>query len=284
MLILLALLLVGACVQPGPYPVAPSYNYVVPTTTYLRDCPGYECGIVTDLYSGDRVVVLDRNDFGWARVQLDRTGAIGWIAGDLLSYSPVPATFYVSLVSVYLRNCADYNCPAVELLHRGDQVDKLAQDGRGALGDLAAKLLHAQLRVVLVGDAAGGELPQHQRIGVGVHLGVVVVHAGTAEPRFRGAVQVQPGFSFMPTLAASFWNSVPGPEVGKTGGWRLEADEPSPTRHLAKIRSSGDAVGAVIRPQCTQRTRRSACGGPCDSSMVSSHTQFITTPGILRVP
>jgi len=130
-LILLALLLVGACVQPGPYPVAPSYNYVVPTTTYLRDCPGYECGIVADLYSGDRVVVLDRNDFGWARVQLDRTGAIGWIAADLLSYSPVPATFYVSLVSVYLRNCADYNCPAVELLRRGDQVDKLDQDGRG---------------------------------------------------------------------------------------------------------------------------------------------------------
>jgi len=130
-LILLALLLVGACVQPAPYPVTPSYNYVVPTTTYLRDCPGYECGIVTDVYSGDRVVVLDRNDFGWARVQLDRNGAIGWIAGDLLSYSPVPATFYVSLVSVYMRNCADYNCPAVELLHRGDRVEKLDQDGRG---------------------------------------------------------------------------------------------------------------------------------------------------------
>ncbi len=130
-LILLALLLVSACEQPRPYPVAPEYNYIVPTTTYLRDCPGYECGVVTDVYSGDRVIVLDRNDFGWARVQLERTGAIGWIYGDLLSYSPVPATFYVSLASVYLRSCADYNCPAVELLHRGDRVDKLDQDNRG---------------------------------------------------------------------------------------------------------------------------------------------------------
>lgn len=134
LLILATLTLCFACQPPattGGYPVSPTYNYVVPTTTYVRDCPGYECGVVTEVYSGDRVVVLDRNDFGWARVQLDRTGAIGWIASDLLSYSPVPASFYVSLATVYLRNCADYNCSAVELLHRGDRVDKLDQDSRG---------------------------------------------------------------------------------------------------------------------------------------------------------
>jgi uncharacterized protein YgiM (DUF1202 family) len=130
----MALTLLSGCQPPattGGYPVAPSYNYVVPTVTYLRDCPGYECGIVSEVYSGDRVIVLDRNDFGWVRVQLDRTGGIGWISGDLLSYSPVPASFYVSLRTVYLRNCADYNCSAMELLHRGDRVDKLDQDSRG---------------------------------------------------------------------------------------------------------------------------------------------------------
>lgn len=135
LLILAALTLFSGCQPPatttGGYPVSPSYSYVVPTTTYLRDCPGYECGVVTEVYSGDRVVVLDSNDFGWVRVQLDRTGAIGWISSELLSYTPAPASFYVSLTSVYLRNCADYNCPAVELLHRGDQVDKLDQDSRG---------------------------------------------------------------------------------------------------------------------------------------------------------
>jgi uncharacterized protein YgiM (DUF1202 family) len=134
LLILIALVLASGCQPPvitGGYPVTPSYNYVVPTTTYLRDCPGYECGIVAEVYSGDRVVVLDRNDFGWSRVQLDRTGAIGWIAGEFLSLSPVPASFYVSLTSVYLRNCADYNCTGLELLHRGDRVDRLDQDSRG---------------------------------------------------------------------------------------------------------------------------------------------------------
>jgi uncharacterized protein YgiM (DUF1202 family) len=135
LLILLTLTLISACETPGGgysgTPVTPTYNYVVPTTTYLRDCPGYECGIVTEVYSGDRVVVLDRNNYGWARVQLDRTGAIGWIASELLSYSPVPASFYVSLTTAYLRDCADYNCRAVQLLHRGDRVDKIDQDSRG---------------------------------------------------------------------------------------------------------------------------------------------------------
>lgn len=131
---MLALALLSGCQPPvttGGYPVSPTYNYVVPTVTYLRDCPGYDCGIVTEVYSGDRVVVLDRNDFGWVRVQLDRTGGIGWISSDLLSYGPVPASFYVSLRNVYLRNCADYNCTALELLHRGDRVDRLDQDSRG---------------------------------------------------------------------------------------------------------------------------------------------------------
>jgi uncharacterized protein YgiM (DUF1202 family) len=132
-LLLAAITLLGGCETPGGtfQPVTPTYYYVTPSATYLRDCPGYECGVVTEVYSGDRVVVLDRNDFGWARVQLDRTGSVGWLPGDLLSFSPVPATFYIAYSTVYLRDCADYNCRAVELLHRGDRVEKLDQDYRG---------------------------------------------------------------------------------------------------------------------------------------------------------
>jgi uncharacterized protein YgiM (DUF1202 family) len=133
-LMLAAIILLTGCEAPrtgAAYPVTPTYYYVTPNITYLRDCPGYECGIVTEAYSGDRVVVLDRNDFGWARIQLDRTGSIGWIPGDPLSYSPVPAAYYVAYSTLYLRDCADYNCRSLELLHRGDRVEKLDQDYRG---------------------------------------------------------------------------------------------------------------------------------------------------------
>jgi uncharacterized protein YgiM (DUF1202 family) len=132
-LMLAAATLVTGCESPrgAAYPVTPTYYYVTPATTFLRDCPGYECSIVMEVYSGDRVAVLDRNDFGWSRVQLDRTGAIGWIPGDLLSLSPIPPNFYVAYSTVYLRDCADYNCRAVELMNRGDRVEKLDQDYRG---------------------------------------------------------------------------------------------------------------------------------------------------------
>ncbi|MGB8874445.1 MAG: SH3 domain-containing protein [Desulfobaccales bacterium] len=136
LLVGLILALVSACVQPSgtaAYPVSPTYYYVVPTITYLRSCPSYgdECPVVSQVYSGDRLLVLDRNNQGWARVQLDRSGAVGWIYGDLITPSPVPSGYYVAWTSVYLRDCADYNCRSVELLHRGNRVDRIDEDYRG---------------------------------------------------------------------------------------------------------------------------------------------------------
>jgi uncharacterized protein YgiM (DUF1202 family) len=123
----------GGCEPPRTYPVTPSYYYVVPTTTYLRSCASYaeECYIIAQVFSGDRVLVLDRNDYNWARVQLDRSGVVGWIPGDLISPGPVPSSFYVAWSNVYLRDCSDYNCRALELLNRGDRVEKIDQDYRG---------------------------------------------------------------------------------------------------------------------------------------------------------
>ena len=110
-LLLLSIILVGACEQPRAYPVTPSYYYVVPTTTYLRSCASYsdECYVVAQVFSGDRVTVLDRNDYNWARVQLDRSGVVGWIPGELITPSRVPSSFYVAWNSVYMRDCADYD-------------------------------------------------------------------------------------------------------------------------------------------------------------------------------
>jgi uncharacterized protein YgiM (DUF1202 family) len=130
-LVLLVVLLAGACEQPRYYPPPPPIYYVMPVTTYLRDCPSYDCGVTVDVYSGDRVEFLDQNDYGWARVRLIRSGIIGWIPFELLSAAPLPATYYVTLSSVYIRECADYNCRARELLYRGDRVERLEQNYLG---------------------------------------------------------------------------------------------------------------------------------------------------------
>ena len=126
--------LVGACERTTYYqPPPPVYYYVIPTTTYLRTCPSYgeECPILVQVFSGERVELLDRNDYGWSRVRLERTGNVGWILSDLLSFAPLPAVYYVAYQNVYLRECGDYNCRSLQLLMRGDQVEKLDQDFRG---------------------------------------------------------------------------------------------------------------------------------------------------------
>jgi uncharacterized protein YgiM (DUF1202 family) len=130
LLAIMVLILAGACEQARYYP-PPVYYYVSPISTYLRDCPGYECAVVVDVYSGDQVELLDRTDYGWSRVRLTRNGIIGWLPADLLSSAPLPPTYYVALSNVYLRECADYNCRALELMYRGDRVEKLDQNYLG---------------------------------------------------------------------------------------------------------------------------------------------------------
>jgi len=133
-LVLMAAALLGGCPQTTSVSPPPAvYYYVVPSTTFLRTCPSYgdECPILVQVYSGERVELLDRNDYGWSRVRLERTGNVGWILSDLLSLSPLPPTYYVSYQSIYIRECGDYNCRALELLQRGDRVEKLDQDFRG---------------------------------------------------------------------------------------------------------------------------------------------------------
>ncbi len=130
-LALLTLFLAAACEQPRYIPPPPPIYYVSPTTSYLRNCPAYECTALVDVYSGDRVELLDRADYGWSQVRLSRSGIVGWIPTDLLSPYPGPSTYYVSLSNVYLRDCADYNCRALELLYRGDRVERLDQNYLG---------------------------------------------------------------------------------------------------------------------------------------------------------
>ncbi len=125
--------LLCSCEAPRPYPPPVSYFFVAPSIAYLRSCPSYgdECGIVAQLYAGERVIYLDRNDFGWSYVRSERTGATGWIVSDLLTTSPGPSLFYVTWNTVHIRECNHHNCRPLELLYRGDKVEKLDQDNTG---------------------------------------------------------------------------------------------------------------------------------------------------------
>jgi uncharacterized protein YgiM (DUF1202 family) len=142
-------LFVCSC-TPKPLETNPSAYYATPVITYLKDCPGYDCKVMGELYRGDQVEQLEAKD-GWWRVQAKRNNLKGWLQPELLSSEPVPVdNYYVAVDSVELRECPSPDCPFRKILLKGDRVEKIAENDQG------------WLRVLVEKDASIGWIPLAQ--------------------------------------------------------------------------------------------------------------------------
>jgi uncharacterized protein YgiM (DUF1202 family) len=102
--------------------------YSIPTVSYLRDCPNYDCQVVTEIYNADEVKVLEKNDNGWWRVQSLRDQKIGWIQRDLISNFPlITKNYYVVTDELPLRDSPGEDSVSRKLLGYGDEVQKIAE-------------------------------------------------------------------------------------------------------------------------------------------------------------
>ena len=107
--------------------------------TYLRDAADFDSHVVGQLYKGDQVERLDIRETGWWRVRSGRTGQAGWVPAELLSPNPVPVVYVYVTQTVSLRECPKDFCPALQMLSRGDQVQKVEQNDQGWWRVLVAK-------------------------------------------------------------------------------------------------------------------------------------------------
>ena len=124
-LILTSIFLIS-CATP---PKIDSY-YSIPTVSYLRECPNYECPVVTEVYNGDKVKLLEKNEAGWWQVQSLRDHKIGWTQRDLLSEAPIVAkNYYVTADGLPLRDSPSEDVVSRNLLGYGDKVHKIGQKG-----------------------------------------------------------------------------------------------------------------------------------------------------------
>jgi uncharacterized protein YgiM (DUF1202 family) len=102
--------------------------YSIPTVSYLRECPAYDCQVVTEVYNADKVKFMEKNDMGWCQVQSTRDQKIGWIQRDLLSDNPIfPKNYYVAVDALPLRDSPSEDIVSRKLLSQGDEVQKLAE-------------------------------------------------------------------------------------------------------------------------------------------------------------
>ena len=126
----LMLALAGACAAPPP-PAPGGDYYLTSDMTYLRDAAGFDSHVVGQLYKGDQVERLDISESGWWRVRSGRTGQAGWVPSELLSPNPVPVVYFYVTQTVSLRECPKEFCPSLQMLSRGDQVQKVEQNDQG---------------------------------------------------------------------------------------------------------------------------------------------------------
>lgn len=146
MVLLLISLAAVSCQHQPPAP-KPSVYYVTPIITYLKECPGYDCKVVGELYQADQVEQVEVKD-NWWRVRALRSNLMGWLQPELLSPTVItPEIFYVAVDSLELRECPSPDCPFRKILLKGDRVQRIARND------------HGWYRVLVEKDASIGWVP-----------------------------------------------------------------------------------------------------------------------------
>ncbi len=125
------LLLTWSCAEAPVKPTGGSF-YLTPPIAYLRESPGYDASVVGPLYQGDEVEWQGTEEAGWWQVNLPRSGATGWVRKELLSTKPVSTVFYyVNEDNRPLLECPRNDCLPVEMLYRGDEVQRVKEGKQG---------------------------------------------------------------------------------------------------------------------------------------------------------
>ena len=106
--------------------------FVTSEITYLLDRPGYGGNVLGPLYRGDKVEIVDAGESAWWRVELQRSGQTGWVRKEVLSPNPVATVFYfVKEDTLSLRECPRSDCMPLQLLSRGDEVQRVEAGDQG---------------------------------------------------------------------------------------------------------------------------------------------------------
>ena len=117
----------------GPY-------FVTPRITYLLDRPTPDGNVLSPLFRGDKLDLVDGSDSTWWLVKLQRTRQTGWVRKELLTLAQTPTDFYyVKKDTLPLLECPRNDCIPLQLLFWGDVVQKIEEGEQGWWRVLAIK-------------------------------------------------------------------------------------------------------------------------------------------------
>jgi cell wall-associated NlpC family hydrolase len=108
------------------------YQIVEPATA-LRRAPSHEARLDSEILLGERVMIYETNEEGWAWGQLETDGYVGWFAANAVSQTIVAPTHKISVQRAFAFPGPDIRLPPVTALPMGALLAVAQQDERFAV-------------------------------------------------------------------------------------------------------------------------------------------------------
>ncbi|MCM5558151.1 NlpC/P60 family protein [Pleomorphomonas sp. JP5] len=102
--------------------IEPRPARIVAPLAGLRREPRFDCPLESEAIHGEAVRVLDTDDEGWAFVQMERDGYVGYMPAEALSFSAPEPTHAVSQLRSFAFSGADLKLPVAYPLVQGALV------------------------------------------------------------------------------------------------------------------------------------------------------------------
>jgi cell wall-associated NlpC family hydrolase len=108
---------------------------VVAATAPLRREPRHDARLDTEALFGERVVVYETTDEGWAWVQLELDSYVGWLPAEALGKPGAPPTHRVTALRTLVFPKADIKQPPLAALPFASRVAIVRREGEFAITD-----------------------------------------------------------------------------------------------------------------------------------------------------
>lgn len=110
-----------------------THHQVVEPVTPLRRAPSHEARLDTEALLGERIVVYETTEEGWAWGQLETDGYVGWLSANALGLTGAPPTHKVAVPRALAFPGPDIKLPPTAALPMGARLMIARQDERFAV-------------------------------------------------------------------------------------------------------------------------------------------------------
>jgi cell wall-associated NlpC family hydrolase len=108
-------------------------HQIIEPAVAVRRAPSHQARLDTEALMGERVIIYETTDEGWAWGQLETDGYVGWLSANALGPVGAAPTHKVAVTRALVFPAADIKMPPVAALPMGAQLAVARQDERFAI-------------------------------------------------------------------------------------------------------------------------------------------------------